>query len=93
MMEGRSSMTGEGASMTGNDKLLRVHIQLYESDWNRLLAYYGGQVKRSSVVRELVHNFIQRIDAKAAQQVGAGHTGHTGHPGNQQSFLSNEEDK
>jgi hypothetical protein len=54
--------------MTGNDKLLRVHIQLYESDWNRLLAYYGGQVKRSSVVRELVHNFILRIDAKAQQQ-------------------------
>jgi hypothetical protein len=87
MTEGRSSMTGEGASMTGNDKLLRVHIQLYESDWNRLLAYYGGQVKRSSVVRELVHNFIQRIDAKAAQQV----TGQAAPI--QQSFLSDEEIK
>jgi hypothetical protein len=47
-------------------KLLRVHIQLYEEDWRRLLAYYGGQVKRSSVVRELVHNWVKRIDAKAA---------------------------
>jgi hypothetical protein len=47
-------------------KLLRVHIQLYEDDWRRLLAYYGGQVKRSSVVRELVHNWVKRIDARAA---------------------------
>jgi hypothetical protein len=54
--------------MPANDELVRVHVQLYRHDWDRLAEYYGGQVKRSSVVRELVHNFVQRIDAKAQQQ-------------------------
>ena len=51
----------------GEEKLIRVHIQLYERDWERLLSFYGGNVKRSSVVRELVHNWVKRIDARAEQ--------------------------
>ena len=58
-----------------DDKLLRVHIQLYAADWERLLTYYGGNVKRSSVVRELVHNWVRRIDAKAEQQARGSVTG------------------
>ena len=49
------------------DALLRVHIQLYERDWERLLSFYGGKVKRSSVVRELVHSWVKKIEAKAEQ--------------------------
>jgi len=55
-----------------DDALVRVHIQLYERDWQRLLSFYGGNVKRSSVVRELVHNWVKRIDARAEQGTSRG---------------------
>jgi hypothetical protein len=54
------------------DALLRVHIQLYERDWQRLLSFYGGKVKRSSVVRELVHSWVKKIEAKAEQASARG---------------------
>jgi hypothetical protein len=53
--------------MMAEDELLRVHIQVYKRDWERLLAFYGDRVKRSNVIRELLHNFIQGIEARAEQ--------------------------
>lgn len=56
------------------DKLVRVHLQLYENDWNDLGVFFGGSTKRSAVVRDVIRDFVKHTKAKAAQQ--ARHIGH-----------------
>lgn len=52
-------------SRVSDEPLLRVHIQLYESDWTFLLACFGTSVKRSAVVRDVVRSFVSSTRARA----------------------------
>jgi hypothetical protein len=50
-----------------DEKLLRVHIQLYDDDWRFLLTCFGTTTKRSAVVRDLVRSFVSSTKARAEQ--------------------------
>ena len=47
----------------------RVHILVYEKDWERLGELYGSAVKRGNVVRMLLRDFLRRLEAKAEQKL------------------------
>jgi hypothetical protein len=53
-----------------DEPLLRVHIQLYKSDWDFLFACFGSSVKRSAVVRDVVRGFVRHTRAKAEGRAG-----------------------
>ena len=47
----------------------RVHILVYAKDWERMGELYGNAVKRGSVVRMLIRDFLRRMEAKAEQKL------------------------
>lgn len=51
------------------DKKVRVHVLVYEKDWERLGELYGSAVKRGSIVRMLLRDFLRRLEAKAEQKL------------------------
>lgn len=59
----------EVSSETSGDKKLRVHVLVYEKDWDRLGQLYGSAVKRGSIVRMLLRDFLRRLEAKAEQKL------------------------
>lgn len=55
------------------ERLQRVHIQVFEEDWAKLLTHYGGVAKRSGVIRNLVRTWVKRIEERAERKTsGAG---------------------
>ena len=54
---------------TSTDKKIRVHVLVHEKDWNRLGELYGSAVKRGSIVRMLLRDFLRRLEAKAEQKL------------------------
>lgn len=51
------------------DKKVRVHVLVYEKDWEWLGTIYGSAIKRGSIVRMLVRDFKKRIEGKAEQKL------------------------
>ena len=47
------------------DKKIRVHILVYEQDWEWLGITYGSALKRGNIVRMLLRDFKRRMEAKA----------------------------
>jgi hypothetical protein len=46
------------------DKKMRVHILVFEEDWNWLGITYGSALKRGNIVRMLLRDFKRRMEAK-----------------------------
>ena len=46
------------------DKKMRVHILVFESDWEWLGITYGSALKRGNIVRMLLRDFRKRMEAK-----------------------------
>jgi hypothetical protein len=53
----------EPTTSTG-DKKMRVHILVYEEDWEWLGITYGSALKRGNIVRMLLRDFKRRMEAK-----------------------------
>jgi len=51
------------------DAKKRVHVLVYEKDWERLGELYGSAVKRGNVIRMLLRDFLRRLEAKAEQKL------------------------
>ncbi len=51
------------------DPKKRVHVLVYERDWERLGELYGSAVKRGNVIRMLLRDFLRRLEAKAEQRL------------------------
>lgn len=50
------------------EKTRRVHILLYEDDWQTLGSLYGDTVKRGQVIRALVRAHVRGIKARVEQR-------------------------
>jgi hypothetical protein len=50
------------------EKTRRVHILLYENDWQTLGSLYGDTVKRGQVIRALVRAHVRGIRARVEQR-------------------------
>ena len=46
------------------DKKIRVHILVFEQDWEWLGTTYGSALKRGNIVRMLLRDFKRRMEAK-----------------------------
>ncbi len=57
------------SSELDGDPKKRVHVLVYERDWERLGELYGSAVKRGNVIRMLLRDFIRRLEAKAEQRL------------------------
>lgn len=51
-----------------NEETIRVHLHLYRSDKEFIDRHYSGKIGISKVVREVVHQKINQIKAKANEQ-------------------------
>lgn len=51
------------------DPKKRVHVLVYERDWDRLGELYGSAVKRGNVIRMLLRDFLRRLESKAEQKL------------------------
>jgi hypothetical protein len=58
----------EGAVAPG-DKKIRVHILVFESDWEWLGVTYGSALKRGNIVRLLLRDFKRKMEAKAEEKL------------------------
>jgi hypothetical protein len=47
------------------EQLKRVHLWIYERDYDRLHAFFDGRIKISDAVRQILHNYLNQIEAKA----------------------------
>ena len=56
---------GVVAKSEPTDKKIRVHILVYEQDWEWLGITYGSALKRGNIVRMLLRDFKRRMEAKA----------------------------
>jgi hypothetical protein len=54
--------------MPKREEKARVHILLYEDDWQELETLFGKSVGRSAAIREIVHNAVALIKAKVQEQ-------------------------
>lgn len=59
----------ETTSELSEEPKVRVHIQLFKSDWDWLGRAYGDSVKRSNVMRRLLRDYRRRIEAKVEQKL------------------------
>jgi len=58
------------ASETSTDKKKRIHVLVFESDWEWLGRTYGNDgVKRSNVMRGLLRDFRLRVKDKVEQML------------------------
>lgn len=53
----------------------RVHIVVYEEDWQKLGLFYPDSIKRSSVIRSLLHAYVAKIEGEAERRRGRSATG------------------
>lgn len=51
------------------DRKKRVHVLVFEDDWNELGLMYGDAVKRGNVIRMILRDYVKRIRAKAEQKL------------------------
>lgn len=54
--------------MRRRDEKARVHILVYQSDWDDLGVIFGGKLPRSEAIREILRSYIDNIRAKVAEQ-------------------------
>jgi hypothetical protein len=54
---------------TTGDKKIRVHILVYEQDWEWLGITYGSALKRGNIVRLLLRDFKRKMEAKAEEKL------------------------
>lgn len=47
------------------EQLKRIHLWIYERDYDRLHTYFDGRIKISDAVRQILHNYLNQIEAKA----------------------------
>ena len=47
------------------EELKRIHLWIYERDYERLHTYFDGRIKISDAVRQILHNYLNQIEAKA----------------------------
>lgn len=50
-----------------DEEITRVHLLLYSRDLVRIRTYFGGRMKTSDVVRNMVRKFLDHMDAKALE--------------------------
>lgn len=53
---------------------VRVHLMLYQDDWEWLSAY-AGSVPKGNVVRDLLRDFRKKIEARVEQHARRGGSG------------------
>jgi hypothetical protein len=58
------SVVVEPENAAVGDKKIRVHILVYEQDWEWLGITYGSALKRGNIVRMLLRDFKRRMEAK-----------------------------
>jgi hypothetical protein len=64
------SATGEvNHEVSLGEEKRRVHVLVYSSDWEKLGLMYGDSVKRGTVMRMLLRDYIKRIEAKREQRL------------------------
>jgi hypothetical protein len=51
------------------DKKIRVHILVFEEDWDWLGITYGSALKRGNIVRMLLRDFKRRMEAKVEDKL------------------------
>jgi hypothetical protein len=51
------------------DKKIRVHILVFEQDWDWLGITYGSALKRGNIVRLLLRDFKRKMEAKAEEKL------------------------
>ena len=49
------------------EPLVRVHIQLYESDWELMAVLFDKNIGRSHAVRDIVRKVLNQIRAAASE--------------------------
>jgi len=54
-----------------NERLRRIHIQVYEDDWQFLLLAFGDQTKRSAVIRDIVRDFVKNARERAQRRANS----------------------
>ena len=59
------SAVAEPETGTVGDKKMRVHILVFEDDWEWLGITYGSALKRGNIVRLLLRDFKRKMEAKA----------------------------
>ena len=47
------------------DKTIRVHLQLFEDDWDWISDHYKGTIGASKFVRSILRAYIRQLQAKA----------------------------
>lgn len=60
-----SAATTEAETGATGDKKMRVHILVFEDDWEWLGVTYGSALKRGNIVRLLLRDFKRKMEAKA----------------------------
>jgi hypothetical protein len=50
------------------DDKIRVHIHLFQSDWDAIGVIFGNSIGKSEAVRTIVHNFIKRLSSQSARK-------------------------
>jgi len=63
-MTDSSSMIADETPSVMSDRKIRVHILVYEQDWEWLGITYGSALKRGNIVRMLLRDFKRRMEAK-----------------------------
>ena len=51
------------------DKKIRVHILVFESDWDWLGTTYGSALKRGNIVRLILRDFRRKMEAKVEDKL------------------------
>ena len=47
-----------------SEEVIRVHLWLYKSDWEKMKTIYEPTIGPSKAIREIVRNFLRTIEAK-----------------------------
>jgi hypothetical protein len=63
-MPDADAVAAEPETGATGDKKIRVHILVYEQDWDWLGVTYGSALKRGNIVRMLLRDFKRRMEAK-----------------------------
>jgi hypothetical protein len=64
-----STITAEAEHSTPGDKKIRVHILVFESDWDWLGTTYGSALKRGNIVRLILRDFRRKMEAKVEDKL------------------------
>ena len=54
-----------------SEPLRRVHLHIYERDYERLLQFYGDTTGVSKAARTMIRRFLHNVEARAAAKAAS----------------------